>query len=182
MKRGFGCLAAWIAATAVAAALSTSCGRSDQAETGVSREPVAIDDQAGAVCGMLVRDQSAPRGQVIHRDGERSFLCSIGDLLAYLEVPSPRGRPLEVLVEVMEPDEDPLEAHTGSHPWLPAADAVYVVGIPRRGIMGAPVLVYRDVAAAEQVTAGTSARVLGFDELKSWWADRHAHRPKETVQ
>jgi nitrous oxide reductase accessory protein NosL len=149
-----------------------ACGPAEEARESVSIAPVSIDDQEGAVCGMLVRDQSAPRAQVIHRDGERSFLCSIGDLLAYLEVPSPSGEPLEVLVEVMEPDEDPLASHPEPHPWVSAAEAVYVIGIPRRGIMGEPVLVYVDVETAEQVTAGTSARLVDFAELQRWWAAR----------
>lgn len=149
-----------------------ACGPAEEAGESVSVAPVAIDDQEGAVCGMLVRDQSAPRAQVIHRDGERSFLCSIGDLLAYLEVPSPSGEALEVLVEVMEPDEDPLASHPEPHPWMRAADAVYVIGIPRRGIMGEPVLVYVDIETAEQVTAGTSARIVDFAELQRWWAAR----------
>jgi nitrous oxide reductase accessory protein NosL len=162
-----------VAALAVALAWSiTSCGPSEDAGETVSLVPVAIDDQEGAVCGMLVRDQSAPRAQVIHPDGERSFLCSIGDLLAYLEVPSPSGEPLEVLVEVMEPEEDPLVSHPDPHPWMSAGEAAFVLGIHRRGIMGEPVLVYIDVETAEQVTAGTSARVVDFAELQRWWATR----------
>ena len=102
MMRRFVLLAAVIAALAPSI---TGCGPSDDEAGSVSLAPVEIADQAGAVCGMLVRDQSAPRAQVIHADGERSFLCSIGDLLVYLDAPSPHGDPLEVLVEVMEPDE-----------------------------------------------------------------------------
>jgi nitrous oxide reductase accessory protein NosL len=159
-----------------------SCGPSEDAGRSISLEPLPIDDQEGAVCGMLVRDQSAPRAQVIHAGGERSFLCSIGDLLAYLEVPSPSGEPLLVLVEVMEPGEDPLASHAEPHPWLRADAAAFVLGIPRRGIMGEPVLVYADVAIAEQViarqapaelpAAGSAARVVDFAELKRWWATR----------
>jgi len=171
MMRRFVLLAAVIAALAPSI---TGCGPSDDEAGSVSLAPVEIADQAGAVCGMLVRDQSAPRAQVIHADGERSFLCSIGDLLVYLDAPSPHGDPLQVLVEVMEPDEDPLESHLEPHPWMGAADAAYVIGIERPGIMGEPVMVYIDDETAQQVTAGTAARVVDFDGLRRWWASRES--------
>jgi len=152
------------------ASLLVACGEEPHADGGKPHEAALIQGQEGAVCGMIVRDQSAPRGQVLHRDGERAYLCSIGDLLAYLDVPSPHGKPELVLVEVMDPSEDPMEAHLGPHPWVPASEPFYVVGIPRRGIMGEPVLVYRTEEEAAQVTAGTSARTLRFDGLQLWWA------------
>ena len=157
--------------------LAGGCGDAPGAGGSIGLEPAALADQEGAVCGMIVRDQSAPRGQVMHRDGERSFLCSIGDLLAYLEAPSPHGAPARVLVEVLQPTQDPAESHTGAHPWITAEEGIYVVGIERKRIMGAPVLVYRDRAAAEQVIAGTSAKILSWDELGPWWADQQGDAP-----
>lgn len=150
-----------------------SCGSGEEGPAPLALEAFPIEHHEGAVCGMIVRDQSAPRGQVLHRDGTRSFVCSIGDLLAYLQAPSPHGAAATILVEVMDPDEDPMENHREPHPWVPAAEAVYVVGIPRRGIMGEPVLVYRDWHSAEQVTRGTSAALLDFKELEQRWRDRN---------
>lgn len=166
---------------ALAASLAMGCTPEDASDRAGAFEPVEIADQEDAVCGMLVRDQSAPRAQVIHRDGERSFLCSIGDLLVYLEAPSPHGAPSKVLVESMDPSEDPSQSHTGPHPWILAEDGVYVVGIERRGIMGAPVLVYRSREAARQVTEGTTARVLDFEELQHWWKRRASAAPARFV-
>lgn len=157
-----GSLSGWLA----------GCDRAAERGPTAAHAPAPIADQEGAVCGMVVRDQSAPRAQVVHRDGTRAFLCSIGDLLAYLQVPSPHGAAEAVLVEVMAADEDPLEAHTGPHPWLPAAQAVFLVGIERRGIMGEPVLVYRDLETAARVARGTSAQALDFAALRSWWMER----------
>jgi nitrous oxide reductase accessory protein NosL len=168
---------AFALAFALAGGFMTACGGDKAAQDEVDLTPVAISDQEGAVCGMLVREQSAPRSQVIHRDGERSFLCSIGDLLAYLAAPSPHGAPARVLVEVLQPTQDPAESHTASHPWITAQEGVYVVGIERKLIMGAPVLIYRDRTAAEQVIAGTSAKILSWDELGSWWAKQQGGTP-----
>jgi len=153
------------------------CGGDESAQQALDLGPVAISNQEGAVCGMLVREQSAPRSQVVHRDGERSFVCSVGDLLAYLDAPSPHGTPAQVLVEVLQPTQDPAESHTGDHPWIAAEEGVYVVGIERKRIMGPPVLVYRDRVSAEQVIAGTSAKIMSWDELGSWWAEQQGGTP-----
>ena len=132
---------------------------------------VPLTDQEDEVCGMLVREQSAPRGQVVHRDGSRFFFCSLGDMLVHLGAPSPHGRPEAVFVEVMKPEEDPMQAHTGEHPWLSAEDAVYVVGIERQLIMGKPVLAYASKEHAERVMLGQSgSRMLDMDGLRQWWA------------
>jgi len=157
-------------AFAIPCAVMVGCAEDDSVREAVDLAPIAISDQEGAVCGMLVREQSAPRSQVIHRDGERSFVCSIGDLLAYLAAPSPHGAPARVLVEVLEPSQHPAESHTGPHSWIAAGEGVYVVGIERPRIMGPPVLIYRDRNAAEQVVAGTPAKILNWDELGAWWA------------
>jgi nitrous oxide reductase accessory protein NosL len=158
-----------VVAVACAIALSSGCDRNGPEQEPVDLEPVAIADQEGAVCGMLVREQSAPRAQIVHRDGERAFVCSIGDLLAYLAAPSPHGAPARVLVEALHPRQNPAESHPGAHPWIQAEDGVYVVGIAREQIMGAPVLIYRDLASASQVIAGTSAKILTWEELGPWW-------------
>lgn len=142
-----------------------------------SHQAVALADQQDEVCGMLVREQSAPRSQVVHRDGSRVFFCSLGDLLVHLDAPSPRGRAEAVFVEVMEAGEDPLQSHTGVHAWVSAEDAVYVVGIERRGIMGEPVLAYADEPEAKRAMRGhAGARMLDMPALRDWWKALQAAR------
>ena len=138
--------------------------------------PEAISNQEDAVCGMLVREQSAPRAQVVHRDGTRAFFCSVGDLLAYLEAPSPHGTVIRIYLEVMEPDESPALSHTQAHPWSEAGQASFVVGLKRSSIMGSPVMVYRDPGAAALARADyPDARILDFDGLRTWWRRRQAN-------
>jgi copper chaperone NosL len=167
-----GCVAA------VLAALSPlSCGPADDSDAERAHGPVALRDQEDEVCGMLVREQSAPRGQVTHSDGSRFFFCSIGDMLVHLGAPSPHGRTRATFVEVMEPQQDPSQPHTGVHPWLPAEDAVYVVGIERPGIMGEPVLTYASRSDAERVIARTAgAQIVDLAGLREWWDAREAAR------
>jgi nitrous oxide reductase accessory protein NosL len=151
------------------------CGPVDDGDVAASHEAIPLDDQEDAVCGMLVREQSAPRSQVVHRDGSRFFFCSLGDMLVYLSAPSPHGRAEAVFVEVMDAGEDPALSHTGVHPWVAAAAAVYVVGIERPAIMGDPVLAYADRSQAERAMKGHSgARTLDMAGLREWWIAREA--------
>jgi copper chaperone NosL len=147
-----------------------ACEAPEQLEAARTLEPEALADQEGGVCGMLVRDQPAPRAQVVHRDGSRFFFCSLGDLMVHRTSPSPHGRVVEVFVEVMEPQEDPALGHTAPHPWAAASEAFYVVGVERTGIMGRPVLAYADRAVADTVASRyPGARVMDFAGLEVWW-------------
>ena len=162
-----------LVSAALVALAVIGCGSSDDAQREQSREAVTLADQEDAVCGMLVRAQSAPRGQVVHRDGSRLFFCSLGDLLVHLDAPSPHGRVEATFVEVMEVSEDPAQSHPGVHDWVRAADAVYVVGVDRPGIMGEPVLAYSNESDAERamlIHGGVQA--LDLTGLRYWWQDQ----------
>jgi nitrous oxide reductase accessory protein NosL len=153
------------------------CGPADEGEGGHVHQAAALADQEDEVCGMLVREQSAPRAQVVHRDGSRFFFCSVGDLLVHAGAPSPHGRVQAIFVEVMDPSEDPGESHTDPHPWVLADEAHYVVGVEREGIMGEPVLAYADRGQAElTMRAHTGAQVLDLAGLREWWKAVEATR------
>lgn len=147
------------------------CGSDTKPGEAAAIVPEPLSDHACAVCGMLVRDQPAPRGQVVHRDGERAFTCSVADLLAYLQAPSPHGAASAVFVEVLPPDANPIELHTDAHEWTQATSAAYVVGIERAGIMGEPVLAYREAESAGRAAVGPDTTTLDFTGLQSWWRD-----------
>jgi nitrous oxide reductase accessory protein NosL len=159
----------WAARALIVFAL-LGCGPSGDGTTAKTHQSIALSDQEDAVCGMLVREMSAPRGQVVHRDGSRFFFCSLGDMLIHLDAPSPHGRVEAIFVEVMTPDENPMQSHTGDHPWVPASEAVFVVGIDRPGIMGAPVLAYANQSDADHVSQGRSkTQRLDMAGLREWW-------------
>ncbi len=98
---------------------------------------------------MVVREQPAPRAQLLHRDGTRAFFCSIGDLVQYLQAPSRHGKVTHTFVEALPADVDPETPDMKPHPWLPAVDAHYLLGAKRRGIMGPPVLCFATRADAD---------------------------------
>ena len=159
----------WATVTLVALVL-LGCSPPNEGDIGPPHKAVALDDQEDEVCGMLVREQSAPRSQVVHRGGSRFFFCSLADMLVHLSAPSPHGRTEAIFVEVVEPEEDPMQSHTGVHPWVLAESAVYVVGIERRGIMGEPVLAYADRSEALRAIQGhRGARMLDMAGLRDWW-------------
>lgn len=129
--------------------------------------PAELDGQECAACGMIVREQPSPRGQLVHRDGTRSWFCSIADMLTYLEAPSPHGPAVEVFVEAMPPEaDDPTHRHTEERPWIPAKDATFVRGFERERIMGEPYLTYRTRADAERVAGQLQARATGWEALR----------------
>ncbi|MAG32271.1 MAG: hypothetical protein CL908_15415 [Deltaproteobacteria bacterium] len=135
----------------------------------------ALSGAEGAVCGMVVSEQPAPRAQVVHRDGTRLFLCGMADLLVHLEARSPHGAPVDIYVEAMEVHEDPREIHRGEHDWIRAESAVYRIGDERpQLVMGEPVMVYRDRRTAESAVAHGPTEILSFDELRVWWRRRQS--------
>jgi len=118
------------------------------------------------VCAMTVAEQPAPRGQVVYRDGARAHFCSLGELRAALQAPSPHGNAVATYVEALPDGFDPAANATAPLPWIPAEDAWYVFGTERPLVMGLPVLSFADEAAARE-----SARQLGQEPV-SWPAVR----------
>jgi copper chaperone NosL len=159
-----GCVIAAVFLTSIA------CDAVEKDLGAVVHEHESLSDQECGVCGMSVGMQPAPRAQVLHRDGTRLLFCSIGDWQVHLSAPSPHGKVMASFVEVIEPGEDPMILDTREHSWIPAQEATYVVGVPRSGIMGKPVLAYRAPAEAESVSAShRGAEVMDHEKLKSWW-------------
>lgn len=118
-----------------------------------------------AACSMVVREQPAPRGQTLYRDGSRKYFCSLADLMQFLRAPSALGAPTQIFVEVLDGAADPRTTSSKARPWVLAKTASFVVGVPRSGVMGKPALAYAERAAAERVAAAHKARVVDFAGL-----------------
>ncbi len=120
-----------------------------------------------AACGMVMREQPAPRGQVVHRDGTRAFLCSIDDLVQYLDIPSPAGKPTRIYAEVMPDGHDSKDMNQAWQPWFDVADLFFVTGIERGAVMGDPVMTYRARAAAEKAAEKWGGSLVTFEQLRA---------------
>lgn len=132
-------------------ALTLGCGTGPGPTDEVAPADLGLEECA--VCGMVVREQPAPRAQVLHRDGTRAMLCSIGDLRAHLASPSPHGKAQGAWVEALPPGTAPDALGTAPRPWLATEAASYVVGVPRPAVMGEPVLSYATPAQAAEAAA-----------------------------
>ncbi|MBK6849114.1 MAG: nitrous oxide reductase accessory protein NosL [Proteobacteria bacterium] len=155
-----------ILVTLVALLASPACGKSPKDTAAISLEPAAFDDHACASCGMYLREQPAPRGQGIHRDGTRVFFCSLSDLVVYDEAPSPHGQLQAKFVEVMEPDDAPAVRHLPPRPWHRAEAAAYVVDVERTLVMGVPAMAYDDAANAAAAVRNHGGTSVTWQEFR----------------
>ena len=159
----------WLGALLVAGlCLPASACRSKTdaaAQVAATAEPFTVHECAA--CGMVVREQPAPRGQVVHRDGQREYLCSLGDMLQYLRTPSSHGAAEQVFVELLDPATDPERTSTAPRPWAPAGGVHFVVGVARPGIMGKPVLTYATADEATAVATKHGGQVKTWTELQA---------------
>ncbi|HMR06754.1 MAG TPA: nitrous oxide reductase accessory protein NosL [Polyangiaceae bacterium] len=138
----------------------------DTTAASASAAPIGIAECAA--CKMVVREQPAPRGQAVHRDGTRVHLCSIGDLVQYLASPSPHGNATAVFVEALEVNFDPKGSDTKERPWVAAESASYVVGVDRERIMGPAVLSYRERGEAEAAAKAHGGKLRTWAELRQF--------------
>jgi len=141
--------------------------------SGSADDAAAVDTTAASnaaaqcdVCAMTVAEQPSPRAQVVYRDGARAHFCSLGELRAALQAPSPHGSAVATYVEALPADFDPAANTAAPLPWIPAEDAWYVFGAERPLVMGLPVLSFADEAAARE-----SAQRLGREPV-AWTAVR----------
>jgi len=148
--------------------LLLACSDESSSEWGGVPRAADFDGEECAACAMIVREQPAPRGQVVHANGEHAYFCSVADMLTYLTVASPHGEAVGVFVEVNDPSaEDPLALDERPKPWLKAEDAAFVVGIERARVMGRPVLVYRTRAEAAAIAERLDAETTDWDGLRA---------------
>ena len=145
----------------VALVLLSCSGTSDQVDT-QNFAAVALDNASCASCGMVVREQPSPRGQAIHRDGTRVFFCSLADMIHYTAAPSPHGKVKHLYVEESDHQKDPLQHQFERLPWIDAKQSWFVVGVPRQGIMGKPLMSYRDEVVAKAVATQFSGAMGDF--------------------
>lgn len=156
----------WYLALAVSAAVAAiGCGGQEQVSRGAAAQPEPIADHECGACGMIVREQPSPRGQVVHRDGTHVWLCSLADVVAYAAAPSPHGRVEQTWVETLAADVDPAADEVTQRPWARAEDAHYVLGVARDSVMGTAVLAFASAADASAAAERLHGRVAGWDEI-----------------
>ncbi len=161
--------------------LASGCSdRADQAHRNHdSHKPGTLgSSHVCAICGMYVSNQAAPRAQILHRNGERAFFCSIGDMLTYNQIPSPHGKAEKIWVEAVAKEMNPAMNSTDISPWVDHMDAHYVTGINRKMVMGYPVLALQSRADSEHLQQSHGGQLAGWEQL----LEQHKHSLQSRVQ
>lgn len=147
--------------------LLSGCPKNGDAKKAAQIKAENFAGHACGACSMIVRDQSSPRGQIVHRDGTRTYLCSIADMLTYLLAPSPHGKAKAIYVETLDPKEDPRAFSKPQRPWRDSEKSFYVLGVDKPRVMGKPVLVYETMAQAKVVADKYKGKVVGWSGLQA---------------
>ncbi len=142
------------------------CSSNKEAAGAQERHAQDLEHKECAACGMTVREQPAPRGQLIHRDGTQLYFCSISDMLTYLTAPSPHGAAVTLFVESLDKVLDPLVPATEQLPWLDAKSASYVIGVDKNMVMGRPVLSYSSAEHAQDIATRHGGSVVTWKQLQ----------------
>lgn len=147
------------------AGVALGCGGEGDRSGGSAAQPEPIADHECGACGMIVREQPSPRGQVVHHDGTHVWLCSLADLVAYSSAPSPHGRVEERWVETLAVDVDPAADDVAQRPWARVTDAHFVLGVQRDSVMGTAVLAFASDADAAAAASRLQGRAVAWDEV-----------------
>lgn len=139
-----------------------ACAKGDPAAGPVVVTPEPITDKMCGACGMVVSEQPSPRGQIVYRDGVHAHACSLGDLALLAAAPSPHGKPVAVFVEPQDAVDDAVAVDRAAQPQAPATSLHFVAGVARPGIMGAPLLAFRDAARAKAEAGRRGGRVVDW--------------------
>lgn len=149
----------WFAA-ALLGLLVSGCGDEQQATVALDPVPFHEGDECH-VCGMAISDFPGPKGEAVAANSVRKF-CSTAELLGWWLQPENRHSNARLYVHDMGRSDwnQPDDRHL-----IDATTAYYVVGIKRRGAMGATLASFADQAAAERLAQEEGGRVLRFSEI-----------------
>ena len=151
-------------AVALIAALTLVACKEDVAKA--PPPPADLTDEAlSYFCQMNVAEHGGPKGQ-IHLDGHPAplFFAQVRDMVAYLKSPERDAEITAVYVSDMGVAENWETPGIGN--WIDAETAVFVVGAPVRGGMGAPEIVpFAGRGAAEAFSERWGGTVVSLDAI-----------------
>jgi copper chaperone NosL len=143
-----------------------ACSNAGPKATAADIKPEEIGAHECEACGMLIREQPAPRAQLVHKDGQRHFFCSVSDMLTYMQAPSPHGSVATSFVETLHPQDDPMEFSVDPRPWTGTREAAFVLGVAKPKVMGTPILVYGSENEAKSVSEKYKGTTVSWNKLK----------------
>jgi len=119
------------------------------------------DEAACALDGMLLRDFPGPKAQIRFVDGKTDYFCDVMELLGEMLAPEQHRATSSFYVQDMgKADWQKPKGH-----WIPARDALYVIGSKAQGSMGATIASFGQQADAEAFVEKQGGKVLRFDQI-----------------
>ncbi len=129
-------------------------------------DPVALNDEAlSHFCQMNVAEHAGPKAQ-IHLEGYPAplFFAQVRDAVAYIKGPERDAAITAIYVSNMAAAES--WALPGTENWIDANEAVFVVGAPVRGGMGAPEIVpFANETDAQDFIARYGGAAMALDDI-----------------
>lgn len=146
------------------AGLLIGCESDDSAKVAREPQPIASGEECH-LCGMVVNRFPGPKGQSYLLGLEASVkFCSTADLFAWLLQPENANRVELAYVHDMGLTEwvSPSDEF-----FIPAREALYVVGHNQLGAMGHTLASFRDQAGAKLFIREHGGRIIGYDDINT---------------
>lgn len=126
--------------------------------------PAAQEPDSNTACaldGMVLQDYPGAKAQIRYADGKTEYFCDVLELVRTLLAPEQERRPNAQYVQDMGKAD---WARPVGH-WIPARDAVYVVGSRARGSMGATIVPFAQQADAQAFARREGGDVVRFADI-----------------
>ncbi len=128
----------------------------------VSYSPETLTRQhTCALDGMIVADYKGPKGQIVWKDGSRSFYCDVREAMFSWVNPVEQNRIAKLYVQ----DFSGVEWGAHKDRWVEAASVSFVIDSQQKGAMGVsyvPFSVTADAAAFQQQFGG---KIVALDAI-----------------
>lgn len=144
------------------AGLLIGCESDDSAKVAREPQPIASGEECH-LCGMVVERFPGPKGQSYLKGLQASVkFCSTADLFAWLLQPENASQVELAYVHDMGVTDWVAPADEF---FIPAREALYVVGHDRPGAMGHTLASFRDRAAADLFIREHGGRVIRYEDV-----------------
>ena len=138
---------------------------SEAAKNAIAQEPTA--ETACALDGMMLKDFPGSKAQVQYAEGKPDYYCDLMELFAMLLAPEDKRAVAGVFVQDMGKTD---WAHPAGN-WIPAKDALYVVGSKKQGSMGPTFGAFLSASDAEAFSKKEGGKVLPFNQITAEMLD-----------
>jgi copper chaperone NosL len=143
--------------------LLAACGQA--VLTATAQEPSA--ETACALDGMVLKDFPGSKAQVQFVEGKPDYYCDLMELFAVLLAPENKRQVAGVFVQdIGKTDWAKPEGH-----WIPAKEALYVVGSKKQGSMGPTFGAFSNAQDAAAFVQKEGGKVLPFNQITAAMLD-----------